>query len=193
MVDDCVLCGKVESSGYTLWDCWLAKTVWKESKLPLPKFSNPHCDFIDLVWKFWEDRKGLDWKHLATTAWCIWKNRNVAKFERKCKQAKTIVLEAKALVKEFNTQNVVPRQIAPPRTVRWTPPCEGWYKVNVDRAVFKELGSCGIRTIIRNERGQIMGAMSKKLALPLGALEMEAKAFEEGFDILGDGPSDWIS
>ena len=33
----------------------MAGAVWKESKLSLPKFSNPHCDFIDVVWKFWED------------------------------------------------------------------------------------------------------------------------------------------
>ena len=90
------------------------------------------------------------------------------------------MLEAKALVEEFNMQNVVPRQIAPPRTGRWTPPCEGWYKVNVDKAVFKESGSYGIETVIRNEKSQIIRVMSKKLGLPLGTLEVEAKAFEEG-------------
>ena len=52
MADECVLCGKVESSGHALWDYWLAEAVWKESKLSLPKFSNPHRDFIDVVWKF---------------------------------------------------------------------------------------------------------------------------------------------
>ena len=180
MADECVLCGKVESSRHALCDCWLAEAVWKESKLSLPKFSNPHCDFIDVVWKFWKDQRGLDWECLATTAWCIWKNRNVAKFEGKCKQAKTNVLEARAFVEEFNMQNVVPRQIAPPRTGRWTPPCEGWYKVNVDKAVFKESGSYGIETVIRNEKSQIIRVMSKKLGLPLGTLEVEAKAFEEG-------------
>ena len=111
--------------------------------------------------------------------WCIWNNRNAAKFEGKTKQAEEIVSKANALVEDFKEQLEALRQRAPLRTVGWTPPCEGWYKVNVDDAVFKESGSYGIG-IIRNERGFLMGVMSKKMDLPLGALEVEAKAFEEG-------------
>ena len=119
-------------------------------------------------------------------AWCIWKNRNAAKFEGKTKQVKVIVFEANALVEEFKEQVDAPRQSTPPRTIGWTPPGEGWYKVNIDGAVFKESGSCGIGIVIRNKRGQIMGVMSKKMNLPLGALEVEAKAFEEGILLAGD-------
>ena len=94
--------------------------------------------------------------------------------------------EATALVEEFSEQFGALKQPAPPRIDRWTPPSEGWYKVNVDEAEFKESSSCGIGIIIRNERDEIMGAMSKRMELPLGALEIEAKAFKEGILLARD-------
>ena len=97
-----------------------------------------------------------------------------------------IVYEANALVEEFKEQLVAPRQSAPLRIEGWTPPREGWYKVNVDGAMFKGSGSCGIGIVIRNKKDLLMSVMSKKMDIALGALEVEAKAFEEGILLARD-------
>ena len=167
-------------------NCEVVEVVWRESKLVLPKLQSPLRDFIEVVWKIWEDRREISWESFATTAWCIWKNRNAVKFEGRGNTGKLIAKEAKTLVEEFKPLNATLIRTPSSRNEKWTPPCEGWYKVNVDGAEFMELGCCGVGVVIRNAQGQIMGAMSKKLELPLGAVEVEAKVFEEGLMLARD-------
>jgi len=44
----------------------------------------------------------------------------------------------------------------------------------------------GIGVVAQDHTGQCMAAMSKKLWVPLGPLEVEAKAMEEGIDFAWD-------
>ena len=182
----CGFCGGFESSGHALWDCEIAAGVWREIGLKLPKLNQPMKDFTDVVWTLYEKNGVSDWELFVITAWMIWNNKNTFKHEGKCKDPKKIAMEAKEYAKEVAEESLPPTCGTATGRVSWRPPQNGRYKVNVDGAVFSRLKSSGIGIVIRNEDGLIMGAMSKNLPVPLGALEVEAKALEGGIELARD-------
>lgn len=159
---------------------------FKGSRPQLPKMDQPMKDFIDVVWSL-KEREGVsDWELFAIIVWMVWNNRNVFKNEGRCKDPKRIAMEAREYAKEVADESLPPSHGQAPVRNKWCPPRHWRYKVNVDGAVFTSQKSSGIRVVIKNENGQIMGRMSKNLPLPLGALEVEAKAMEEGISLARD-------
>ena len=71
-------------------------------------------------------------------------------------------------------------------SVTWNPPSSSMLKVNVDGATTKHKNTVGIGSVIRDELGRVIAAMSRKIQAPLGPLEVEAKAFEAGFQLARD-------
>nr|XP_023920968.1 uncharacterized protein LOC112032440 [Quercus suber] len=67
-----------------------------------------------------------------------------------------------------------------PSSVVWKPPPPGVFKVNVDGALFSKTKQAGVGVLVRDEEGNVIAALARKLECPLGALAMEAKALEIG-------------
>ena len=72
------------------------------------------------------------------------------------------------------------------RSVSWLLPRTNWFKINVDGAVFASQKAAGLGVMIRDDRGRVEAAMSRKVVAPLGVLEAEAKAFEAGLLLTRD-------
>jgi len=58
--------------------------------------------------------------------------------------------------------------------VRWIPPGLETYKVNYDGAMFTELGEAGIGIVVRNEKGEVMASIAKKIPSPESIEMLEA-------------------
>ena len=91
-----------------------------------------------------------------------------------------IIQRATFLLEEFWSANHKFQSPIVPHTLMWSPLNSPWYKINTNGAVFKQAQATGIGVVARDHEGQVIAAMSKKLWVPLGPLEAEAKAMEEG-------------
>ena len=130
----------------------------------------------------------MNWDGFAITAWGLWNNKNAVRHGGVCKQGKTIAGEAQKYKLEVCSSisvSCIGASFAP-RLKRWSLPPKGKYMVNTDVAVFNNLGCCGFGVVIRNDQGEMMGAMCKKVEFSLRALEVEAKATEVGIYLAWD-------
>ena len=59
-------------------------------------------------------------------------------------------------------------------------------KINVDGALSKPSSSTGIGVVLRDDVGRLDAALCKHFHVPLGPLEVEAKAFEAGLQLVWD-------
>ena len=121
----------------------------------------------------------MDIEVLAITAWSLLMNRNAVHHGDPGKQAATIVTESSRHMEDCLAQAPsCPWPVHHPTS--WSLPLPNIFEVNTDGAVLGQLdqGRCGIGVVIHNDKGQIMGALSKRIPYPLGAMEIEAKALD---------------
>ena len=127
-------------------------------------------------------------ERIIAICWGIWKNKNKVFHGGKGRVGRAVTRSSLRLLEEFQIVNEDPlaTRVSAPEVVKWRPPRPDCYKVNVDGVVFSKRKQVGIGVVIRDSGGVVVAALSKKMALPLGALETEAKALEEGIQFACD-------
>ena len=102
------------------------------------------------------------------------------------KSATRIGSDALEYLAEYQECVAVPKQRRDVQPEVWKPLPRGMFKLNVDRAVFADQRAAGVDALIRDEEGNVIGALSKKISTPLKAVEIEAKAVEVGLQFAKD-------
>ena len=111
------------------------------------------------------------------TAWTIWNRRNAPKFGHPAIPVTNIIPRASSLLQEFvTTQEASGKPPSLTVATQWLPPEYPYYKANFDAAVFKASSSVGIGMIIRDNRGEAIGAFSIPTPLSTSIAAMEALA-----------------
>ncbi|XP_065632317.1 uncharacterized protein LOC136068724 [Quercus suber] len=121
---------------------------------------------------------------VVTIAWALWNNWNVVGE----KNGKALVQWAMNYIMEYNEAVAVSKEstqvaeFADP----WRPPQASWYKANIDGAVFSAQKAVGAGVLIRDDKGRVEAALSKKIMASMGAVEVEVNTFEAGMLLAKD-------
>ena len=119
-------------------------------------------------------------------AWSLWKNRNELRNRGVKKSATRIGYDALEYLAEYQECVAEPVQRRDVQPEFWKPPLREKFKINIDGAVFADQKATSVGVLIRDEEGNIIGALSKKIWAPLKAIEIEAKAVEVGLQFAKD-------
>ena len=80
------------------------------------------------------------------------------------------------MVMEFLEANKHINNLGLGLVAQWSPPPENCYKINFDAALFDHLGYASIGVVVQDHRGEVMAALSQKIALPQSVALAEAQA-----------------
>ena len=163
--DECKM--EVESTGHLFWSCPRAREVWSCSKVVVkPCHARVHS-FQDLLWDMVVGESfDVDVSaKVVCMAWAIWHNKNETRNGGKRRNGKEIMSWVSQYLEEYKSANecLGPTTVPHVGSDTWNPPPVHDFKVNVDGAVFKGQKSAGVGVIIRDDKGRLEAALSKKI------------------------------
>ena len=102
---------------------------------------------LDWFWGIWKLKGEAALQEVAVVSWGLWNVRNSALFRDLIKIPSKVYLDALQYVKMYQEAQVQSEcSRLPISTGRkgWTTPRKGWYKVNLDGAVFSDIKKVGV-------------------------------------------------
>jgi len=147
--DMCEICNEAsETTRHVLWSCSKAQEVWGCSKVTVRVARTEGVSFLDIIWQLLMIDEGSDEAaaRVITIAWALWNNRNKMRNGGERKSGQGLVQWAMEYLAEYGAAMELTNSVGPvvELPVKWTPPREGWFKINVDGAIFSKQKSAGI-------------------------------------------------
>lgn len=181
----CEGCGlEAETTGHLFWTCLRAREVWSCSMIVVLVDQDRGLSFHDLLWSMLvEERQDVEMvAKVVCIAWVMWHNRNKVRHKGQRQNGKDMVRWASQCMEEYKvaTESLSCKVEVAEVGGTWNPPSANIFKINVDGAVFADQKAVGVGVIIRDDKGRIEAAMSKKIPYPLGVVEAEAMVYETG-------------
>ncbi|KAL9441066.1 hypothetical protein AB3S75_019689 [Citrus x aurantiifolia] len=184
----CKRCGnRVENTLHALITCKAAKKVWQLSPLESSFQEMGNADILGDLMRMQKKLSRDDMKMLMTILWVIWYDRNKLVFEDLKLDPRLSMAKAEAINEAFR-RTQFPEITSGGKLQKlkqsvWTPPPQGWLKLNVDAATDSKTSRAGLGAIIRDSSGKCMAAGIKAVNFNGGVSIVEAEAAEWGVQI----------
>jgi hypothetical protein len=161
----CQFCLREEENiVHLLWFCPSSMAVWQECSKRIQKMAFEVTDGRGLVEGWWQRLEGVDFVFALSVARKQWLRRNAYIFENFFMPPLQVIHKVKAIIEYFDGANAKmenERRLPGPGHVRWQKPPVGIMKINWDAALHKENKHMGVGVVIRDDKGDVVVALSK--------------------------------
>ena len=177
---DSILCSAYgeheESTLHALWNYAIVQPIWGPRFNALRSDVHEFSSFSDLVCMIGQHQ---ELELFMVVAWFIWYRRNKNRFKEPCIPPNKIFEAPQTLLLEFQAKPSRQPPSAPPAGVKWKAPILDFYKVNYNRAIFRESNEAGIGVVVRNENREVMASLAERITMVVSVEVLEALAFRK--------------
>lgn len=157
------ICSRCNQEEETIWQalrsCQSAATVWENVH-----FEWNSTNVFEPHYTNWLKEKLLRFnksqlQFLGATLWMIWKDRNAEIHGEKRKPASVIVSGIRQYIDDYNKAQLLELRGCQQTQAKWLHPPLNAYKVNFDGAFKASTKTGGIKVVIRDVDGNLMGSI----------------------------------
>lgn len=157
----CIACGREETALHRFWSCPHSAHVWEalsqKAEVSIPKPPDGMNNHTELKWWLLDCFSMLNPKELelmCTTIYQLWLARNNARDAAMIENPMAIASRALTLVEEWHEVHSKPAvEASVKQKEKWSPPDEGWLKVNTDGSFSNSDGHGGGGVVVRDHNG----------------------------------------
>ena len=107
---------------------------------------------------------------VVTITWALWSNWNDIRHRGVRKNLEAVVQWVTDYLMEYTVVTEMVTPVTEDVTVMWNPPPPAMLKINVDGAISKRQNLVSVWSVICDDTGQLVAAMSRSISAPLGPL-----------------------
>ena len=176
-IEICSACqAQPEDTLHALWSCTKLDLFWSSLSWFL-HFANAHLpSFQDLLDRFMQFRDDYRSEIFIIIAWMLWNCRNALRLNLSVQPLNRICFLDGSYLQEFlDSLNSTPTATVTSLSQQWRLFDAQKFKANFNATVFKSCNRASLGVIIRDWRGEAIGALS--MPVPLAQILVELEAF----------------